>query len=155
MKHGVKLRKLSRRTNHRRALFRNQVTSLIEHERIETTVAKAKELRRIADRMITYGKLGSLLARRKVNAFVQTQAAAKKVFVELAPRFRERPGGYTRVLRTRYRRGDCAPMAVIELSDTENTILTREQLEYKEMRKTKHRRSLTSPPKGLADALDS
>lgn len=150
MKHGVKLRKLSRDHSHRRALFRNQVTSLIEHERIETTVAKAKELRRIADRMITYGKQGTLLARRKVNAFVQTQAAGKKVFVDLAPRFADRQGGYTRVLKTRFRRGDCAPLAVIEWSDTDQSILTDEQLEFKEMRKTKHRRG--SP--GLADALD-
>ncbi len=154
MKHGVKLRKLSRDTAHRRALFRNQVTSLIEHERIETTVAKAKELRRIADRMIKYGKQGTLLSRRKVNAFVQTNAAAKKVFLDLAPRFSERAGGYTRVLRTRNRRGDCAPMAVIEWSDTENSILTREQLEYKEMRKSKHRRARLRNGPGLADALD-
>jgi len=87
MKHGDKFRKLSRSGAHRRALFRNQVTSLIEHERIETTLPKAKELRRIFDRMITLGKCGSLRARRKVNGFVTTRAAAKKVFVELAPRF--------------------------------------------------------------------
>ena len=160
MKHGVKLRKLSRTGAHRRALFRNQVTSLIEHERIETTVAKAKELRRIFDRMITYGKQDTLLARRKVNAFVQTRAAAKKVFVDLAPRFATRPGGYTRVLKTRYRRGDCAPMAVIELSETPRTILSPEQLKYKEQRKSKHRSKLIVPPlsgqpRGLADALDS
>lgn len=161
MKHGVKLRKLSRSSAHRRALFRNQVTSLIEHERIETTVAKAKELRRILDKMITYGKQGTLLARRKVNAFVTTDAAAKKVFVDLAPRFANRPGGYSRVLKTRFRRGDCAPMAVIELSDTDKTILSPEQLEYKEQRKTKYRDVLFVPPdtsrraRGLAVALEA
>lgn len=155
MKHGVKLRKLSRDTHHRRALFKNQVTSLIEHERIETTLAKAKELRRIADKMITFGKQGTLLARRRVNGFVQTSEAAKKVFVDLAPRFRNRPGGYTRVLRTRFRRGDCAQMAVIEFSETPNTILTREQLEYKEMRKPKHRGAIREPTRGLAEALDA
>ena len=156
MKHGNKLRKLSRSKAHRRALFRNQVTSLIEHERIETTVAKAKELRRILDRMITYGKQGTLLDRRKVNAFVQSNAAAKKVFVDLAPRFANRPGGYTRVLKTRYRRGDCAPMAVIELSDTNKSILTREQLEYREARKSKNRQGPVTVPRahGLAVALD-
>lgn len=148
MKHGVSLRKLSRSGSHRRALFRNQVTSLIEHERIETTVAKAKELRRIADRVITQGKKGTLAARRKVNGFVQTQAAAKKVFVDLAPRFASRQGGYTRVLKTRFRRGDCAPMAVIEFSQTDKSILTMEQLENKERRKTKYSRSA-----GLLDAL--
>ncbi len=156
MKHGVKLRKLSRSSAHRRALFRNQVTSLIEHERIETTVAKAKELRRILDQMVTYGKQGTLFARRRVNAFVQTKAAAKKVFVDLAPRFADRPGGYTRVLKTRYRRGDCAPMAVIELSDTDKTILTREQLDYREARKSKNRKGpfIVPQARGLAVALD-
>lgn len=154
MKHGVKLRKLSRDSAHRRALFRNQVTSLIEHESIETTVAKAKELRRIADRMITYGKKGTLLARRKVNGFVQTKEAAKKLFVDLAPRFANRNGGYTRVLRTRYRRGDCAPMAVIEFTETDKTILTREQILEKKNRPSRYRRRPPGSLPGLTDALD-
>lgn len=154
MKHGVALRKLSRSGKHRRALFRNQVTSLIEHESIETTVAKAKDLRRVADRMISYGKKATLLARRKVNAYVQTNAAAKKVFVELGPRFADRPGGYTRVLKTRFRKGDCAPMAVIEFSQTDKSILTRMQLQEKENRKTKYRRrGHGDHGPGLNDAL--
>lgn len=154
MKHRVALRKLGRTSAHRRALFRNQVTSLIEHERIETTVAKAKELRRIADRMITYGKQGTLRAKRIVNGYVQTSEAAKKVFVDLAPRFKGRPGGYTRVLKTRFRRGDCAPMAVIELSETDNSILTPQQLAAKEARKSKYKRNPELKPPSLADALD-
>lgn len=151
MKHRVALRKLNRSSAHRRALFRNQVTSLIQHERIETTVAKAKDLRRIADRMITQGKLGTLNAKRRVYGYVQTGDAARKVFSDLAPRFAEREGGYTRVLKTRFRRGDCAPMAVIEWSDTDQTILTDEQLQRKEQRKSKFRRQEAS--RGLADAL--
>lgn len=154
MKHRVKLRKLSRSMAHRRALFRNQVTSLIEHERIETTVAKAKELRRIADKMITTAKQGTLRAHRVVNGYVQTKEARRKLFVDLAPRFMGRPGGYTRVLKTRFRRGDCAPMAVIELSDTDKTILTREQLFSKEARKSKYRRNPDLTPPSLANALD-
>lgn len=152
MKHRISLRKLSRTGSHRKALFRNQVTSLIEHERIETTVAKAKELRRIADRMITLGKKQTLIAKRRVNGYVQTNDAAKKVFMDLAPRFMDRNGGYTRVLKTRFRKGDCAPMAVIEWSQTERTILTREQLLIKEQRKTKHRRPNIKST-GLAEAL--
>lgn len=152
MKHRISLRKLSRTGAHRRALLRNLVTSLIEHERIETTLAKAKELRRVADRVITQAKKGTLLGRRKVNAYVQTQAAGKKACVELAPRFASREGGYTRVLKTRFRRGDCAPMAVVEWSDTEKTILTAEDLRKREERKTKYRR-LEGKGASLADAL--
>lgn len=154
MKHRVKLRKLSRSSAHRRALFRNQLTSLIEHERIETTVAKAKELRRIADKMITTAKQGTLRAHRVVDGYVQTKDARRKLFVDLAPRFMGRPGGYTRVLKTRFRRGDCAPMAVIELSDTDKSILTREQLLEKEARKSKYRRNPDLTPPSLANVLD-
>lgn len=152
MKHRVSLRKLGRDSAHRRALLRNQVTSLIEHERIETTVAKAKELRRVADRIINFGKLGTPAAYRAVQAYVQTWQARKKLFVEIGPRFVERPGGYVRVLKTRHRRGDCAPMAVVELSETENTILNPEQRRAKEMRKSKHRRGLSAP--SLANVLE-
>lgn len=154
MKHGVKLRKLSRTSAHRRALFRNQVTSLIEHERIETTVAKAKELRRITDRLITTAKKGTLRAHRAVDGYVKTKEARRKLFVDLAPRFMARPGGYTRVLKTRFRRGDCAPMAVIELSETDKTILTREQLVNREARKSKYRRNPELTPPSLANAIE-
>lgn len=99
---------------HRRALLRNLVTSLIVFERIETTLAKAKELRRVADRMVTLGKRGTLHARRQAASYVRTQAAVQKLFAELATRFAERPGGYTRVLKLGRRQGDGAPMAIIE-----------------------------------------
>ena len=91
------------------------VTSLLDHERIETTDAKAKELRRVADRMITLGKRGSLHARRQALSVIRSKEVAAKVFGELADRFRERPGGYTRVLKARRRTGDAAPMSIIEL----------------------------------------
>lgn len=152
MRHRVAMRTLGRDTAHRRALLRNQVTSLIEHERIETTVAKAKELRRVADRMVKYAKQNSINGRRQVFAFVQTRPAAFKMIEEIAPRMALRNGGYTRVLRTRNRRGDCAPMAVVEFSDTKNSILSPIELQMKEARKTKHRRQAASPP-SLANAL--
>jgi large subunit ribosomal protein L17 len=152
MKHRITMRKLSRDRGHRRALLRNQVTSLIEHERIETTVAKAKELRRVADKIVTYGKTGTLHARRAVAAFVQTPEMVEKLLRDVAPRFADRAGGYTRVLRTRNRRGDAAEMAVVELVGTQRTILTPAQLRAKELRKTKYRRGTAGLP-GLADAL--
>ena len=99
---------------HRRALLRNMVTSLIVEERLETTLAKAKELRRVADRMVTLGKRGSLHARRQALSYVRTQDAVKKLFAELAERFSKRPGGYTRIYKLGYRQGDAAPMAIIE-----------------------------------------
>lgn len=150
MKHRVALRKLGRSGAHRRALFRNQVTQLIEHERIETTVAKAKDLRRIADRMVSLGKKNTVTSLRSMNAYVQTKDAARKLMVDIVPRFESRPGGYTRVLKTGFRKGDCAPTAVIEWSDTEKTILTAEQLEKRAERKRKRAERI----RGLADALD-
>ncbi len=98
-------------------MLRNMVTSLLEHERIETTDAKAKELRRVADRMITLGKRGDLHARRRAMRVLRKQEVAVKLFGELAERYRERPGGYTRILKVRNRVGDAAPMSIIELVD--------------------------------------
>jgi large subunit ribosomal protein L17 len=97
------------------ALFRSLVTSLLEHERIETTEAKAKEIRILADRMITLGKEGSLYARRRVAAYIRTKSVVSKLFKDIAGRFSERKGGYTRLIKTRRRVGDAAPMVVIEL----------------------------------------
>jgi large subunit ribosomal protein L17 len=115
MRHRKRHGKLARDSAHRKALLRNLVTSLLDHERIETTDAKAKELRRVADRMITLGKRGGLHARRQALSVIRSRAITAKVFDELSDRFRERPGGYTRVLKSRRRSGDAAPMSIIEL----------------------------------------
>ena len=115
MRHRKSGRQLGRNTHHRRALFRSLVTSLLEHERIETTEAKAKEVRILADRIITLGKRGDLHARRRALAYVRTREVVGKVFSDLAGRFAQRPGGYTRLIKTRRRIGDAARMVVIEL----------------------------------------
>jgi len=119
MRHRWGGRKLGRTTAHRSAMLRNMVTALLEHEKIETTDAKAKEVRRVAERMITLGKRGDLHARRMALRVVRTKEVTAKLFEELAPRFRERPGGYTRVLKVRRRAGDAAPMSMVELVDRE------------------------------------
>ncbi|HBG09652.1 MAG: 50S ribosomal protein L17 [Limnochordia bacterium] len=110
----MRLRKLGRRTGHRRALLRNQVTSLVLHGKIETTEAKAKSIKPLADKMVTLGKRGDLAARRQAAAFLLDPAAVKKLFDEVAPRYSDRNGGYTRIIKTGVRRGDAAPMAIIE-----------------------------------------
>ena len=115
MRHKKRGRQLGRDTKHRRALFRNLVTSLLDHERIETTEAKAKEIRGIADRMITLGKQGDLAARRRAASYLMSRRIVSKLFSEIAPRFGQRPGGYTRLIKTRVRCGDGARMAVVEL----------------------------------------
>jgi large subunit ribosomal protein L17 len=117
MRHLNQGRKLNRTSAHRKALFRNLVLALVKHERIKTTDAKAKELRRYADRMVTLGKRGDLAARRLAFAFMQSRDAVKRLFDEIAPRFKERNGGYTRVVKFGFRRGDAAPLSVVEFSD--------------------------------------
>ena len=115
MRHRMRSRKLGRTSAHRAALYRNMVTSLLEHERIRTTDAKAKELRRLADRMITLGKRGTLHARRRALRVIRRSDVTAKVFDELADRYRDRPGGYTRVLKLGVRTGDAAPVSIVEL----------------------------------------
>jgi len=115
MRHRMQTRKLGRTSAHRKAMFRNLVTSLLEHERVETTDAKAKEVRRLADRMITLGKQGGLHARRRAMRVIHGREVAAKLFSELADRYRERAGGYTRLVKTRRRMGDSAAMSVVEL----------------------------------------
>ena len=114
MRHLVDRRKLERTASHRKALLRNMATSLILHERIETTLPKAKELRRWADRLITWGKEGTLHARRRAAAILQDGEAVRRLFDGLAARFKDRQGGYTRIVRFGFRRGDAAEMAAIE-----------------------------------------
>jgi large subunit ribosomal protein L17 len=115
VRHNKKGRQLGRQTKHRWALFRSLVTSLLDHERIETTAAKAKEIRGFTDRMITLGKNGSLPARRHALSFLRSKAVVSKLFSDVAARFRDRQGGYTRIIRTRRRVGDAAEMVAIEL----------------------------------------
>ena len=115
MRHRVGGRKLGRTTSHRRAMFRNQLASFIEHERIRTTLHKAKELRPLAEKMITQGKRDSLHARRLVRRWVDDRALIKKLFDDIAPRFAERPGGYTRIVKLGPRLGDAAEMVILEL----------------------------------------
>lgn len=115
MRHLRAGRKLNRSSSHRRALLRNLVTALLRHEKIRTTDAKAKELRRWADRMIGLGKDGSLHARRRALAIVRDRAVVRKVFDTLAPRFKDRPGGYTRIVKIGWRLGDRAPITLVEL----------------------------------------
>ena len=122
MKHGRHFRKLGKDASHRWAMMRTMVTQLIEHERIQTTVAKAKELRRVADRVVTFAKEGSLRARRKAAAVVRTDAAVNKLFTELAERYKERPGGFTRVLQIGQRKSDSAAMAYIEYVDRDGEL---------------------------------
>jgi large subunit ribosomal protein L17 len=122
MRHLNSGRKLNRNASHRKALFRNMVLSLIRYGRITTTDAKAKELRRFADKMITLGKQGDLNARRLAFAFMQSRDAVKKLFDEIAPQFKERPGGYTRVIKFERRRGDAAPLSIIEFTGTSDTV---------------------------------
>jgi large subunit ribosomal protein L17 len=115
MRHGVAGVKLGRSTAHRRALFRNLVTALLEHEAVRTTDAKAKELRRWGDRMITLGKAGSLHARRRAAGIIQRESVLKKLFDEIAPRYQARNGGSTRVVKLGIRHGDAAPVSLVEL----------------------------------------
>src|SRR5262245_5593188 len=115
MRHRARSRKFGRSSPHRLAMVRNMVTSLLEHGRVETTDAKAKEVRRIAERMITLGKRGTLHARRRALRVIRSREVASRVFGDLAERFRERPGGYTRVLKLRRRVGDAAPLSLLEL----------------------------------------
>jgi large subunit ribosomal protein L17 len=115
MRHRKSGRQLSRNSSHRWALMRNLVTALLRNEKIQTTDPKAKELRRWADRVITLGKAGSLHARRQVLGIVQDKAVVRKLFDTIAPRFKDRPGGYTRIIKIGWRRGDAAQMSLIEL----------------------------------------
>jgi large subunit ribosomal protein L17 len=111
----AKLRKLGRRTDHRDALLRNQVTSLLKNGKISTTVTRAKETKRMAEKMVTLAKRGDLHARRQVLSYVYDETVVKNLFDEIAPKYAERNGGYTRILKMGPRKGDAAEMAILEL----------------------------------------
>jgi len=137
MRHQVKKGYLRRNSAHRRALLRNLVTSFLEKERIKTTLAKARFTRPIAEKMISLGKRGTLHARRQALAYMTKEAAVKKLFDEIAPRFSERPGGYTRIVKLDRRMGDGSSMAMLELVGSE----------FKKKAKKKKEAKKTAPPK--------
>ena len=114
MRHRVAGRKLSRHSQHRSLMFRNMLVSLIEHERLKTTLAKAKELRKVAEKIVTLGKKDSLHARRRAFALLRNEDIVKKLFAEIVPRFKDRQGGYTRIYKLGWRAGDAAPLSLIE-----------------------------------------
>jgi large subunit ribosomal protein L17 len=111
----VSYRRLGLRSDHRKALLRNSVTSLLDTEKITTTETRAKEIRRLADQMITLGKRGDLHARRQADSYLMSDAVVHKLFTDIAGRYQDRQGGYTRIIKTGNRRGDGAPMVIIEL----------------------------------------
>jgi large subunit ribosomal protein L17 len=117
MRHGSGYRRLNRTHEHRKAMFANMSGSLIEHEQIKTTLPKAKDLKRVVDKLITLGKRGDLHARRQAAAQLKQDAHVAKLFDVLGPRYKDRNGGYVRVLKAGFRYGDMAPMAIVELVD--------------------------------------
>jgi large subunit ribosomal protein L17 len=148
MRHLNAGRKLNRTASHRKALFRNLVTSLLQHEHVRTTDAKAKELRRVADRMITLGKRGTLHARRQALSYIRSRTVVTKLFDEIAARFRERPGGYTRLIKVGPRHGDAASMSVVELTDRGETarVEAERKRERRRRRAEKKDASAATPP---------
>lgn len=119
MRHGKAGRRLGRKTSHREAMFRNMVTSLLNHEKITTTDAKAKEIRVVAERMITLGKRGDLHSMRLAASVIREKSVVSKLFSTIAPRYKDRPGGYTRIVKLGIRQGDAAPISLIELVEEE------------------------------------
>ena len=115
MRHKKAGKQLGRDTKHRRSLFRNLVTSLLEHGKIETTISKAKAIKPIAEKMITIGKRGGLHERRRALSYIKSESVVTELFDTIAPRFLDRAGGYIKIVRTRRRLGDSAPMAIVEL----------------------------------------
>lgn len=121
MRHSKSGRRLGRKTSHREAMFRNMVTSLLAHEKITTTDAKAKEIRSVAEKMITLGKRGDLHSVRLAASIIREKSVVKKLFSTIAPRYKERAGGYTRIIKLGARNGDAAPLSIIELVEEEFT----------------------------------
>ena len=140
MRHLKAGRKLNRTSAHRKALFRNMVTSLLDREQVQNTDAKAKALRPFVDRMITLGKRGTLHARRQALAFIRSEDVVKKLFDDVAVRFRERPGGYTRIVKLGVRKGDAAPMSLIELVDRGDASKSEAEKKRERRARTRQRR---------------
>ncbi len=127
MRHRKKLRKLGKTASHRKAMLKNMVASLFEHKQIKTTHAKAKEARRLAERLITFAKKGDLAARRQVLRYIPNKALVRTLFDDIAPQFSERIGGYTRVIKLGFREGDGAAMSILELVDIEKPAVEKKE----------------------------
>lgn len=156
MRHAMRGRKLGRTSSHREALFRNQIQSLVTSERIVTTLPKAKELRPIAEKVITRGKHGTLHDRRWVLRWVLSRDLVKKVFDDIAPRFADRPGGYLRIVKLGPRQGDGAEMAVLELVERESVAAASAEpaKEAKAPKKEKPKKEAKEPKKSAAPKKD-
>jgi large subunit ribosomal protein L17 len=152
MRHQKKTIKLGRTAEHRKALLANQVCSLIEHQRIKTTLAKAKAVRPLAERMVTLGKNGSIHARRTAFATLRQKNAVKKLFDDIAPRSAERNGGYTRIVKLGQRRSDSAPMAFIEWVDMAEVIEAKPEEEKAKRKKAEPKPKRTEPERAEAKA---
>ncbi|MDZ4121922.1 MAG: 50S ribosomal protein L17, partial [Candidatus Cloacimonadaceae bacterium] len=131
----VEGRKFGRETDQRRLMMRNLIKSLVDHGRITTTLAKAKEMRRFAERIITYGKKDSVHGRRLAYSFLGSRTLVKKLFDEIAPQMKDRNGGYTRVLKAGFRKGDSAPMAIIEFVESSEAAPQKEHIKAKDLTK--------------------
>jgi large subunit ribosomal protein L17 len=149
MRHGKAGRRLGRKTSHREAMFRNMVTSLLNHEKITTTDAKAKEIRVVAERMITLGKRGDLHAMRLAASVIREKSVVTKLFSTIAPRYKDRPGGYTRIVKLGVRQGDAAPISLIELVEEEMKPSKPKQVPAKVKSASK---PVVSAPVAVADA---
>ena len=147
MRHKVAGRLFSRTANQRKALLRGLVSSLFEHQRIETTVAKAKAIRGIAEKLVTFGKRGDLHAKRMVMSYIPNRTVMSKLFSEIAPRFADRNGGYLRIIQTRQRVNDRAPMAIIEFIDYEDLKMKTSAKEGEKKTEKKAPEKKTAKPK--------
>lgn len=135
MRHRVKGKKFGRKRDPRRVMFRNLAQSLVEHERINTTLAKAKELRSLADRLVTYTKRGEVHGRRLAYKVLQNRTLVKKLFDEIGPRYTNISGGYTRVIKNGYRKGDKAQMAIIEYLEGDTNITDKDKIKSEDISK--------------------
>jgi large subunit ribosomal protein L17 len=151
MRHRVAGRKLGRKTPHRKMMFRNMVTSLLDKERIRVTLPRAKEIRPLAEHMITLGKRGSLHARRQALAFIKDPGVVSKLFDALASRFAQRPGGYSRIVRLGFRDGDGAQMAILELLGSEFKAKTAEGKGGKKAKKSEKEAAEAAEAKGSSN----
>lgn len=155
MRHNVSGRKLNRTPAHRKALYRNLVTALFKHERIETTVPKAKEARSLAEKLITFAKRGDLHARRQAARRINEPEVLQKLFAEIGPRYADRPGGYTRILRLGARRGDNAELALLELVDGSPRPKVKDSLKRKRTRRILEAEEKAEAKAALAEAVEA